>query len=61
MATLEHPMTTTGFCQHPSPGSHEYCRSLDRPCTCGCHTDPTPYSDEVLFGHRTDQPREEDT
>ena len=32
-------MTRTGFCSHPSPGSHEWCRTQELPCTCPCHTD----------------------
>lgn len=32
-------MTRTGFCAHPSPGSHEWCRNSGLKCTCLCHSD----------------------
>lgn len=50
MAVREHPMTMTGFCQHPSPGSHSYCQSLGRPCMCGCHSNPAAFDDGLPFG-----------
>lgn len=31
------PMTRTGFCQHPSEGSHELCAIREFSCTCPCH------------------------
>lgn len=41
-------MTKTGFCAHPSPGSHAHCQTLVSTCDCGCHTDPAAFDD----GHR---------
>ena len=36
-------MTMTGFCQHPSLGSHTFCRTTEQRCTCPCHLDPAPF------------------
>lgn len=33
-------MEMSGFCEWPSPGSHEMCyRFVTRPCACECHTE----------------------
>jgi len=39
-------MTKSGFCQHPSAGSHEWCRAHKLRCDCVCHTDPSATAEE---------------
>lgn len=43
-------MTKSGFCQYPSPGSHQYCQAERPNCDCGCHTDPGAYDDGHTIG-----------
>lgn len=52
MAALERPMTTTGFCGHPSPGSHKFCQERGFTCTCECHQHPELYEDGHTIGSR---------
>jgi len=39
MASESNRMTRTGFCAHPSPGSHVWCRDSGLTCSCPCHSD----------------------
>lgn len=39
MASEANQMRQTGFCAHPSPGSHRWCRNSGLPCACLCHSD----------------------
>lgn len=49
----------TGFCMHPSPGSHRYCDTLVNDdtrtvtCACDCHNDMAPFDvlDAELKAH----------
>lgn len=57
MSRSANQMTKSGFCGHPSPGSHAMCRSLPLTCDCTCHTDP----DSVIeLEPWTDEPADDD-
>lgn len=50
------PMTMSGFCAHPSEGSHERCAYLGLKCTCGCHQADRVYAGKgIVFAVMDDR------
>lgn len=52
MAGTGAPMTKSGFCAWPSPGSHTYCNERGLKCDCPCHADPAAFDDGTRIGDR---------
>ena len=54
-------MTRTGFCMHPSPGSHVYCHEHGPTCSCECHADIASFDDGMRIGDKpVAEPLEDD-